>query len=95
MTTLSGSPITKGVAITTTANAAYDMIKQEGRLVSGTPGGSPPAKYLEEIYEIPFAHSLPPAPPYHTTPCGHTHFTECGRGSRGGKVIYENIPGDK
>ena len=92
MTTLPGAPIT------TTANSAYDIIKQGGRLISGPPGGSPPAKYLEEmeeIYEIPFAPSLPPAPPYHTTPCGHTHFTECGQGSRGGKVIYENIPRDK
>ena len=42
----------------TTANSAYDIIKQGGRLISGPPGGSPPAKYLEEMEEIPFAPSL-------------------------------------
>ena len=85
----------KGVSITTTTNAAYEMVKQEGGtheydLVSEPPGTyPPPAKDLGVAYEIPsLPPSLPPASPTHTTPCGHTPFREggCGRGGGGGSV---------
>ena len=86
MTTLSGSPVTKGVAITTTANTACDMMKQ-GRRLEGeyelVNEGPPPAKRLEGMYEVP----LPP-PSHQPLP------TVCG-GEEEEMVIYEHIPGDK
>ena len=100
MTTLSGSPVTKGVALTTTANTAYDMMKQGGRLegeyelVSCPPGGPLPSKYLEGMHEVP---SPPPSrQPLPTIPLPLVTPTSLNVGrAEEERVIYEHIPGDK
>ena len=91
---LPGSPAVEAVAITTTTNTAYEVMKQGGgqegdheyELVS-SPGGPPHAKDLEGAYEIP---SLPtPHQPLPAVP---------PPGSVGGaeeEAVYEHIPGDQ
>ena len=91
---LPGSPAVEAIAITTTTNTAYEVMKQGGgqegdheyELVS-SPGGPPHAKDLEGAYEIP---SLPtPHQPLPAVP---------PPGSVGGaeeEAVYEHIPGDQ
>ena len=100
MTTLPGSAVTKGVAITTTANTAYDRMKQGGsleseyELVSYPSGGPPPAKYLEGMYEVPLPPpSRQPLPAIPLPVAIHTSLNVGGAEEE--KVIYEHIPGDK
>ena len=102
MTTLPGSPVTKGVALTTTANTSYDMMKQGGRLegeyklhmVSGPLGGPPPAEYLREMHEVPL--SPPSHQPFPTIPLPVATPTSLSVGrAEEENVVYELIPGDK
>ena len=87
------------VAITTTTNTAYEVMKQGGgqegdheyELVS-SPRGPPHARDLEGAYEtpsLPTPHQpLPAVPPAEATPTP---------GSVGGaeEAVYEHIPGDQ
>ena len=92
---LPGSP---GVAITTTTNTAYEMMKQGGRVageVSSPPGGSLLSKDLEGMYEAPLPppshQSLPVIPlPVATPTSGNV-----GRAGEDNEAVYELIPGDK
>ena len=89
MTTLSNSPI----AITTTTNRAYELIKhggQEGRLDDGEYENIPPA---EELYEDPSSPPLQQPLPSPTVPPPAVLPTS---GNVGGarEAVYEPIPGD-
>ena len=99
MAVLSGSPVTRGDALKTTTNTAYEMMKQReqgGRLeddyepISGPPGGSPPDS--DEKYDIP-SPPVPqqPLPPPPVTP--PTSSDESAAEEAEG--VYESIPGDK
>ena len=91
MSTLPGSTVIEGIAITTTANTAYGMMRHGERLedeyevMSSTPGGFP--------YEVPSPRSsrqpLPPIPPPVATP------TSGNVGEVKQENVYEPIPGDK
>ena len=94
MTTLPGSSDVKGVAITTTTNRAYELIKHGGRLEDGydlvSPPESPPGGYVNVVPSPPPPSShqpLPPPPVAIPTP---------GNGAGAGEeAVYEPIPGDK
>ena len=90
----------EGVAITTTTNTAYEVMKQGGEQEGGheyelvsSPGGSPPAKDLEGAYEIPSLSTphqpLPAVPPTDATP------TPGSVGRAEEEAVYEDIPGDQ
>ena len=81
------SAVTEGVAISTSSNAAYEMMKQRGESEEGcgpvatTLRRDPPSN-CEEIYEIP---SLPPCPePLPVIP-------PLVAGSEDDAVVYETI----
>ena len=98
---LPGSPAVEAVAITTTTNTAYEVMKQGGQgggregghkyeLVS-SPGGPPHAKDLEGAYETP---SLPtPHQPLPAVPTAEATPTP-GSVGQAEEVMYEHIPGD-
>ena len=96
---LPGSPVIEGVAITTTPNTAYEMMKQGGRVggeyevVNSPPGGPPLSKDLEGMYEVPSppsSHQPMPAIPLPVAPP-----TSGNVGGAGEEAVYESIPGDK
>ena len=101
---LPGSPMSavKGVSITTTTNAAYEMVKQEGGtheydLVSEPPGTyPPPAKDLGVAYETP---SLPPSHqplPAIPLPVATPPSEKVGvAGEEEEEGVYDSIPGDQ
>ena len=97
---LPGSTAVEAVAITTTTNTAYEVMKQGGgqegdheyELVS-SPGGPPPAKDLEGAYEIP---SLPtPLQPLPAVPPAEAMPTPGSVGGAEEEAVYEQIPGDQ
>ena len=80
MTTLPGSPDGKGVAITTTANTAYELTKHGGR--------------LEDEYELvssppPGGYVVPSPPP------SHQPLVPTENVGGAGDAVYEPIPGNK
>ena len=88
LTTLSGSTVIEGVAISTTANASHGMMREEldddYEVMSSTPGNPP------QMYEAPSSRQpLPPIPPPVATP------TSGNVGEAKRENVYEPIPGDK
>ena len=104
LTMLPGSPVIEGVAITTTPNTAYEMMKQGGRVggeykvVNSPPGGPPLSKDLEGMYEVyevpspPSSHQPVPAIPL---PVASPISGNVGGAREEEEEVYEPIPGDK
>ena len=79
----------KGVALTTTANRAYEPIKHGGRLEDeyeqvNSPPESPPGGYVNVVSSPP--PPLPAVPPPAAVPPPE---------NGGEEAVYEHIPGDK
>ena len=93
MTALSDSTVVEGVALTTTANTAYGMMRHgerpedEYEVMSSTPE-NPPQMY--EVSSPPSSNQpLPTIPPPVATP------TSGNVGEANQESVYEPIPGDK
>ena len=93
MTTLPGSPDVKSVAITTTANRAYEPIKHGGRLEDeyeqvNSPPESPPGGYVNVV-------PSPPPPSHQPLPAVPPPAAIPPPENGGEEAVYEPIPGDK
>ena len=90
MTTLSGSTVIEGIAITTTANTAYGMMRHGERLEDEYEVISPPGGFTYEVPSPPSSRQpLPTIPPPVATP------TSGNVGETKQENVWDPVSGDK
>ena len=90
MTTLSGSTVVEGVAISTTANASYGLVTHRERPEDDYEVPSPPGRFP---YEVPSPSSS--RQPLHTIPPSVATPTSGNVGEPKQENVYEPVSGDK
>ena len=93
LTSLPSPTVVEGVAINTSSNAAYEMMKQGGEaeegceLITRSPRGAPTANQ-DGVYEV-------PSPPPGRDPLPAIPPPVAAAGEEEEEGVYEIIPGDK